>query len=227
MVVLSSFERDGFALVPRVLTAVECQAVADHTAPAAGASGGTRTVLSQPWCASLANRILWHPELARFLAADMVAVQCTYFEKSIARNWLVPIHQDLIIPVAERVPEATLRAWSEKEGELFVHAPANILEKMVAVRIHLDRCSSKDGPLRVVPGSHVYGRLDSESTAAASQVGHEVTCTAQRGDALVMRPLILHASSKSSGTSGRRVLHFLFGPLVLPHGLRWRHSLAR
>jgi hypothetical protein len=37
-----------------------------------------------------------------------------------------------------------------------------------------------------------------------------------------MRPLILHASSKATGAGERRVLHFLFGPPTLPHGLKWR-----
>jgi hypothetical protein len=40
-----------------------------------------------------------------------------------------------------------------------------------------------------------------------------------------MRPLLLHASSKASGSSLRRVLHFLFGPRDLPHGLRWQHAI--
>ena len=44
------------------------------------------------------------------------------------------------------------------------------------------------------------------------------TCTALRGDALVLRPLLLHASSKASGTSRRRVLHYVFGPCELPYG---------
>ena len=40
---------------------------------------------------------------------------------------------------------------------------------------------------------------------------------AKRGDALILRPLVLHASSKPSGSSLRRVLHFVFGPEVLPY----------
>jgi predicted protein tyrosine phosphatase len=43
-----------------------------------------------------------------------------------------------------------------------------------------------------------------------------------RGGALVMRPLILHASSKATSLSQRRVLHFVFGPPRLPLGLEWR-----
>ena len=38
---------------------------------------------------------------------------------------------------------------------------------------------------------------------------------------MLMRPLLLHASSKTAGTSRRRVLHFLFGPRELAFGLVW------
>lgn len=36
-----------------------------------------------------------------------------------------------------------------------------------------------------------------------------------------MRPLLVHASRKASLDTVRRVLHVLFGPPVLAHGLRW------
>jgi hypothetical protein len=38
---------------------------------------------------------------------------------------------------------------------------------------------------------------------------------------MLMKPLLLHASSKVSIDSGRRVLHFVFAPAELPGGLRW------
>jgi len=41
-----------------------------------------------------------------------------------------------------------------------------------------------------------------------------------------MRPLLLHASSKGTGTSRRRVLHFLFGPRDLPLGLQWQRAVT-
>ncbi|WP_182990142.1 hypothetical protein [Massilia sp. Se16.2.3] len=41
-----------------------------------------------------------------------------------------------------------------------------------------------------------------------------------------MRPLVLHASSKASGTSLRRVLHIVFGPPALPYGLRWQQPVV-
>lgn len=154
-----------------------------------------------------------------------MAVQCTYFEKSAGQNWLVAMHQDLSIPVAERVSGSGLQGWSEKEGELFVQPPTAVLERLVAVRLHLDECSPTDGPLRVVPGSHTSGRLGPDAASRRRDLHGEVVCTARRGDVLVMRPLLLHASSKAHGTSRRRVLHFLFGPRHLPLGLAWRHAV--
>jgi ectoine hydroxylase-related dioxygenase (phytanoyl-CoA dioxygenase family) len=155
------------------------------------------------------------------LPADHVAVQCNYFEKSAERNWLVAIHQDLSIPVAARVAEPSLRGWSEKEGALFVQAPVALLEQLVALRLHLDDCTLDDGPLRVVPGSHLGGILAGSDASAAREADMEVQGTAQAGDVLALRPLLLHASSKGRGSGRRRVLHFVFGPHALPHGLAW------
>jgi ectoine hydroxylase-related dioxygenase (phytanoyl-CoA dioxygenase family) len=165
-----------------------------------------------------------HPQLAGALPAGHVAMQCTYFAKSVSRNWLVPVHQDLSIPVAERVDEPTLAGWSEKEGQLFVQAPREVLESLVAVRLHLDRCGEEDGPLQVVPGSHRDGVLSAEAAVQVRRAQGVVSCLAEQGDAVVMKPLLLHASSKATGTSQRRVLHFLFGPPSLPHGLQWLAS---
>lgn len=215
------FGRLGYALVPGVLPAADCAHVADAIAPATAASGGTRCLLAQPWCAGLAARLRADPRLASLLDPEAVAVQCTYFEKSAGRNWLVPLHQDLSIPVAARVDAPALRGWSRKEGTLFVQAPAALLEQLVAVRVHLDPCGAGDGPLLVVPGSHRAGVLARHDASALRDARTPLACIAGAGDALLMRPLLLHASSKALGQSRRRVLHFVFGPRVLPYGLAW------
>lgn len=221
-----AFLEHGFATIHPVLHPTECAAVGDRVARGTSASGGTRSLLQQDWCRDLAQRLRQHPALAPALAADMVAVQCTYFEKSASRNWLVPVHQDLSIPVAHRVADQPdLGPWSEKEGVLFVQPPVNVLEQLVAVRVHLDACTADDGPLRVIPGSHRGGKLDAQAAVAARQAQPEQVCTVAQGGAVLMRPLLLHASSKSTGTSRRRVLHFLLGPATLPMGLAWREAV--
>lgn len=157
-------------------------------------------LLDHDWCRDLAKRVQQHKLLARIIPKTHVAVQCTYFEKSTEANWLVPPHQDRCIPIARRVENPDLGAWSEKEGQLYVAAPDALLGRMVAVRLHLDPCGADDGPLKI--GDHV--------------------CLAGPGDAIVMCPLAVHSSSKATGSSRRRVLHFLFGPAVPGYGLEWR-----
>ena len=224
VVLTDQFSRDGFAAVPGVLPPPECQAIAQGLALRGSDSAGTRCLLPQAWCAALAQRLRGQARVALHLPEGAVAVQCTYFEKSSARNWLVPVHQDQSIPVAARVDAPGWRGWSEKEGSLFVQAPVAVLEQLVAVRLHLDDCSAVDGPLRVVPGSHRLGLLADEEASRLRAQSTEVVCEARQGDALLLRPLLLHASSKASGHSLRRVLHFLFGPPELPQGLRWQHT---
>jgi len=215
-----SFAIDGFVLVPGVLPAEKCAALVSGGGSHAV---GSRCLLSEPWCAALVPLLRAHKTLSALLSASPVAVQCTYFEKSAALNWLVPVHQDLSVPVAHRVLHPELRGWSVKEGALFVQAPAPLLERLVAIRVHLDNCASTDGPLRVVPRSHLNGIVPAQAAVQARV--REVACVAERGAALVMRPLLLHSSSKATGSSLRRVLHFLFGPRELPYGLSWQSAV--
>jgi hypothetical protein len=213
------FEQDGIASIPGVASSEDCDRLAGLASAVAGDGPGSRCLLPQGWCSVLAARLRDHPTLSALLGSSRVAVQCTYFAKSAHGNWSVPLHQDRSIPVARRVEHAELRGWSSKEGMLFVQAPAALLERLVAVRVHLDPCGLADGPLHVVPGSHRRGVVSSPTAVG------QVPCTGDAGSALAMRPLLLHASPKATGHGLRRVLHFLFGPAELPHGLSW-HAVA-
>lgn len=223
----TQFNIDGFAFVPGIISAEECQTIAQAVSGELTDSAGTRNLLPSSWCRALAAKISRHPLVSNVLPAGSVAVQCTYFEKSAAKNWLVPIHQDLSIPVAERVPVPGLTGWSEKEGQLYVQAPVELLQKLLAVRLHIDDCSADDGPLQVLPGSHLNGLVSPQAAALARQTQNQVTCIAKQGDAMLMRPLLLHSSSHSTGSGKRRVLHFLFGPGELPFGLRWPNPQSK
>jgi ectoine hydroxylase-related dioxygenase (phytanoyl-CoA dioxygenase family) len=44
----------------------------------------------------------------------------------------------------------------------------------------------------------------------------EALCIAAAGDALLMRPLLLHASSRSTSPNNRRVLHIEYAAFCLP-----------
>ncbi|MCA8971038.1 MAG: phytanoyl-CoA dioxygenase family protein [Planctomycetes bacterium] len=215
------YAREGYVIVKEVVAREECALLAAFASQALLGGRLRRSLLAHAWCRELAQRLASHDMLKMLIPATHVAVQCTFFEKSRDYNWLVKMHQDLSIPVAERVDDAGLGPWSIKDGSLFVRAPADVLAGLVAVRVHLDPCTAEDGPLRVVPGSHRHGHLTPEESIALRRDDEEIACTMDAGSALVMHPLLLHASSKASGSGQRRVLHFLFGPRALPHGLRW------
>jgi len=218
-------ELDGYAITPGLIAQTEAAIAARALERMNVRSAGTRNLLQRPWCRALIQRVKARLVNQEALPSSYVAVQCTLFDKTPHRNWLVALHQDLSIPVKSRVGHPSFGAWSEKEGELFVQPPIEVLEMLVAARIHVDDCGLENGPLRVVPASHGRGRV---STTVAKQLKltlGEEPCVVKRGDGILMRPLLLHASSKAVAPSRRRVLHVLFGPATLPHGLEWKHAV--
>ena len=212
-----TFASDGFEVFPGVLDHAECDQLSALVPDTANA--GSRRLLSEVWCRSFAARLKRDPRLSQLLPQHSVAVQCTYFSKSPYSNWLVAPHQDLSIPVANRVEFSGCSGWSEKEGLLFTQPPISVLEQLVALRVHLDECWPDSGPLIVAPASHLRGRL----TGGFPIPSH--ACLVPRGGVLAIRPLLVHASSKLNASVPRRVLHFLFGPAELPYGLRWADAV--
>jgi hypothetical protein len=215
------FAVDGFEILPYVLTEPECRLIAEQVRSCGIARAGARNLLMHSWCRDLGRRLKRHFGIARRLQCDAVAVQCTLFEKSEQRNWQVIMHQDLSIPVRERVPSEGYRGWSRKDGMVFVQPPMHVLEGLLAARLHLDDCAAGNGALRIVPGSHRYGRLSGKQIEALRLSRGETVCAVPRGGVMLMHPLLLHASSRTREAGPRRVLHFVFGPEALPDGLTW------
>ena len=219
--ITAQLEEDGYAVIPDVLGLDDLSRIERFIDADGNGMAGIRRLIDRPWCRELADRLTGDTRLSGALPADARPVQCTLFVKSTASNWLVSIHQDLSIPVAERVDNPEYHGWSKKEGELFVQPPVSILNDMVAVRLHLDDCDECNGALRVVHGSHRLGRLTAAEATGVRNAQGEVCVRVPRGGAMVMKPLLLHASSKVSINNRRRVLHFVFGPASLPSPLCW------
>ncbi len=220
-ILTAEFDRQGFTIVKSVLSSAQIENTIAHLDSIPLDTAGTRNLLDFTWCVELVDVLRLHPTIAELLPSNNVAVQCTLFDKTVAKNWLVPLHQDLSIPVRERCEHIHLSGWSHKEGILYVQPPIEVLESLVAIRIHIDDCNRDNGALRVVPGSHDRGRISSSDIASIKTANGEELCTVKQGGALVMRPLLLHASSKATNPNRRRVLHFLFGAASLPLGLQW------
>ena len=133
--------------------------------------------------------------------------RATLFDKSPVANWLVVWHQDTALPLRTRIESADWGPWSLKAGIAYAHAPAWALERVVALRVHLDDSTMSNGPLRVLPGTHNSGVLSTAEIERFAQHTEVVDCVAPCGSVVAMRPLIVHASSKSADANPRRVLH--------------------
>ena len=129
--------------------------------------------------------------------------------------------QDLTICVVARIDAAGYGPWTLKAGACHVQPPVSILENMLSVRIHLDDCDESNGALRALPGTHRLGRLTPEQIAEQQRSVSLVCCAAKAGGVLLMRPLLIHASSAASKAVHRRVIHIDYASAQLDGGLQW------
>jgi hypothetical protein len=105
---VNQFNDSGFFITSPILDHASLSMLEHDLAELHIDGAGARDLLDFPWCIELAKLIHAHPSIYPLLPDDSVAVQCTYFEKSKEQNWLVPIHQDVSIPVREKIDHANL-----------------------------------------------------------------------------------------------------------------------
>jgi ectoine hydroxylase-related dioxygenase (phytanoyl-CoA dioxygenase family) len=157
-----------------------------------------------------------------YLGPSAMPYRATLFDKSSARNWLIPWHQDTALPLSGRRDDvAGWGPWSVKSGIVYAHAPARALERVIALRLHFDDSSHDNGPLRVLPSTHAHGVLTESAIDRFVREIAPVDCLVPRGGIIAMRPLLLHASSKAVTDRPRRVLHVEYADsLDMPDGFR-------
>ncbi len=221
-----SVEDDGFALVPAALASAWIdrlvRAAGRAAARVAVSRGGVRDLFgAAPEARELAAAPAVRGAAEAVLGQSCFAVRAILFDKTPRANWMVPWHQDLTIAVRAKCDAPGYGPWSTKGGIPHVQPPAAVLERMVAVRVHLDPCGPDDGPLRVLPGSHRAGRLGPAEIEEWRARVPEVACEVERGGLLVLRPLLLHASSPARAPGHRRVIHIEYAAAELAGGLEW------
>lgn len=199
----------GFALLHGVFslefierTLKEIKRLSPHRSRA-----GARHVLGLSPVANLAGCPQLINVVREVLGADAIPFRATLFEKTLAANWLVVWHQDTALPLRERQELQGWGPWSVKEGILYAHAPSTALSQVLALRIHFDDSTSANGPLRVLPRTHELGVLSDDQIHDLSKQVTPVDCLVPKGGVVAMRPLVVHASSKSQIEMPRRVLH--------------------
>ena len=214
-------KQDGYAIAPDAVPEDVLRGL-DQALDAGQA--GTRNLLSVPAVRNLVASGPVRQLVEPVLGPNAFAVRGIFFNKLPGANWKVPWHQDCVIAVRERNDMPGWGPWSVKDGVPHVRPPAEVLAKMLAIRIHLDNCGGEDGPLRVLPGSYSHGFLkDAEILGWPREAA--VTCAVRRGDAILMRPLLLHASSAAAEPANRRVIHIEFANGELPGGMQWHERV--
>jgi len=205
----AEIEATGFALfhdvftpefIERALEGIEC--FSPHRSRAGARHVlGLRPVAKLGRCPQLINVV------REVMGADAIPFRATLFEKTLAANWLVVWHQDTALPLRERQELQGWGPWSVKEGINYAHAPSTTLSQVLALRIHFDDSTSANGPLRVLPGTHELGVLSDDQIHDLSERITPIECVVAKGGVVAMRPLVVHASSKSQVEIPRRVLH--------------------
>ena len=169
------------------------------------------------------SQLIFNNKLKRVIdelfGGDYFVVKSIYFDKPEQSNWFVSYHQDLTISVDKKVDVPGFSGWTVKQDQYAVQPPLNILEDNFTIRIHIDDTNENNGALKVIPGSHKKGIYRPENIDWSIET--EDICSVKRGGIMIMRPLLLHASDRTTNNEKRRVIHIEFSRTELPKELNW------
>jgi ectoine hydroxylase-related dioxygenase (phytanoyl-CoA dioxygenase family) len=216
-------DRSGFWIEDNVLSDLECKGLIEAVPLSlrGRSRAGARHLMSVPAIEAAAKDERLLRIARRALGVGAIPFRATLFDKSALANWLAVWHQDTALPLEARNDSAKWGPWSLKAGVLYAHAPAWALSRVLALRVHLDASTSENGPLQVIPGSHLGGVLNDDEILELARARGKVETLVPRGGVLAMRPLLVHSSSKARGDEPRRVLHIEYADaLDLGPGLR-------
>jgi hypothetical protein len=215
-------EECGYAILPRILSSQEVQKLAAdlESEELPRSRAGIRHLLGVDCIAHTAHDPRLLGIVKEILGGDAFPFRATLFDKASDSNWLITWHQDTALPLAQKRETPGWGPWSVKQNVTYAHAPAGTLEQVIALRLHLHDSTKENGPLRVAPGSHRQGVLSDQQVEAFVASSNIVNCLVPRGGVILMRPLIIHASSKSRSSTPRRVLHIEYAtPTAVPSPL--------
>lgn len=161
--------------------------------------------------------------IKQLFGEDYFLVKSIYFDKPEASNWFVSYHQDLTISVDRKIEIPGFGPYTNKHNQFAVQPPLNILESNFTIRIHLDDTNEENGALRVIPNSHSKGIYRPENIDW--NIEKEISCNVAKGGIMIMKPLLLHSSGRTTNNQKRRVIHLEFSNQILPKELHWSEYL--
>ncbi|MBE8720832.1 phytanoyl-CoA dioxygenase [Sphingobacterium sp. Ka21] len=161
--------------------------------------------------------------VSQIFGDNYFVVKSIYFDKPETSNWYVSYHQDLTISVDKKVELENFGPWTTKQGQYAVQPPIDVIENIYTIRIHLDDTDENNGALRVIPRSHLKKIYRPENIDWDTET--ETACNVKRGGIMIMKPLILHSSSRTTNNRKRRVIHIEFSNQELPTELKWSERM--
>lgn len=158
-----------------------------------------------------------------FIGNDYFIVKSIHFDKPETSNWYVAYHQDLTISVDKKVELENFNFWTKKQNQFAVQPPIEILENIVTIRIHLDETNEQNGALKVIPKSNSKKIYRPETIDWSTE--KEVSCNVEKGGVMLMKPLLLHASGRTTNNQKRRVIHIELSNFNLPNEINWSEKM--
>ncbi|MFC3204601.1 phytanoyl-CoA dioxygenase family protein [Alteromonas oceani] len=218
------FTENGFESVNNFATTEEVlslrEAVSKLSQPSR--SGGVRNIERKSrFINSFANSERVLKLVASHIGGKPILARAIYFNKTPDQNWLVAWHQDKTTAVSKKITCTSWQNWTIKDGVNHAQPPMEVFTKMLTVRLHLDSTDQTNGCLKVIPGSHLLGVLPQAEILAHSGPEQSCYCKANAGDALLMHPLLIHASSKATMPTARRIIHMEYSSHELPESAKW------
>jgi ectoine hydroxylase-related dioxygenase (phytanoyl-CoA dioxygenase family) len=203
----------GYELVENVFTLSECQAILTHL-PKTG------------YC--LRDPLIQFPEIIELIRASKITelfphysiVRSVFFQKPNSNNWHVPLHQDKLVQVSHKIELPGFGPWSVKNNINHVQPTPEIMNQVISLRIHLSDCSANDGPLEIIPNSHLTNYEPLYENSQSTEI------TGEAGSLLIFSPLCWHKSKKCKSNSQRAVLHMEISKGSLPEKLSWNTQIA-
>ena len=221
---LMDLTTNGFSILNECYTKNEVQKIGkvlqDHFDQSAEPTFGKRKLLKD--MPSL-KPLLFNAHLTQLIQSidpKAFLTKAIYFDKPVDSNWYVTWHQDIPINVVEKIETEGFKAWTKKQGIVSVCPPEDILKNIFTLRIHLDATTIENGALKVIPGAHTK-QFTVEEKEKITSTQEPTIVEVGEGGIQLMKPLLLHSSSKSQNHKRRRVIHLEFCSLELPNGLEW------
>jgi ectoine hydroxylase-related dioxygenase (phytanoyl-CoA dioxygenase family) len=229
----TQFEKDGFAIVEQVYNDAEIGNILSLLAALALSTPNFRKTKDL----FAIRRFFWEVPQAvepifsnclktiihTIMGDGFFVVKSIYFDKPQDSNWFVAFHQDLTISMAEKKEVPGFGPWTNKQGYYAVQPPLDLLQDNFTIRIHLDNTTEDNGALKVIPQSHTKGIYRPETIDFSTE--NITNCNIQKGGIMLMKPLLMHASGRTTDGNRRRVIHIELSKSSLPPVLNWAEQL--